>query len=256
MSLKNVSSAPATSATLNSTPSSNNPKLFGSRALRSETRAKAKDDIKRVMNAIEKVRKWEKRWISINETSLKLYKWVPIAANSIKNQETSDTYEANNENSSADSNFNNNNTNSKIVKKLFTDKEDDAAKNADNNVLNHDENAQDAHSSKQSSLINSNLNKNGLQHLNEETTDTSSNSNISLTNTKNALPVSIDQIESDSNQVSMDKKDSDLNVKLDETTKMNDMESLENVQNYPTSVRLTDPQNEETGDEEEIDEEA
>jgi hypothetical protein len=36
----------------------NNPKLFGPRALRSETRAKAKDDIKRVMHAIEKVRKW------------------------------------------------------------------------------------------------------------------------------------------------------------------------------------------------------
>ena len=34
------------------------PKLFGPRALRSETIAKAKDDIKRVMNAIEKVRKW------------------------------------------------------------------------------------------------------------------------------------------------------------------------------------------------------
>ena len=36
----------------------NNPNKFGPRALRSETRAKAKDDIKRVMNAIEKVRKW------------------------------------------------------------------------------------------------------------------------------------------------------------------------------------------------------
>lgn len=60
------------------TPGSN-PKLFGSRALRSETRAKAKDDIKRVMNAIERVRKWEKRWISINDTTLKLYKWVPTS---------------------------------------------------------------------------------------------------------------------------------------------------------------------------------
>jgi hypothetical protein len=31
------------------------------------------------MNAIERVRKWEKRWISINDTTLKLYKWVPTS---------------------------------------------------------------------------------------------------------------------------------------------------------------------------------
>lgn len=63
-----------------SSKQTNAPKLFGQRALRSETRQKAKDDIKKVMNSIEKVKKWERRLVSINDTTLKIYKWVPITS--------------------------------------------------------------------------------------------------------------------------------------------------------------------------------
>ncbi|KAH8416811.1 hypothetical protein KR222_005567 [Zaprionus bogoriensis] len=55
-----------------------------SRSVRAETRSRAKDDIKRVMQAVDKVRHWEKKWVTISDTTMKIYKWVPISSQSEK----------------------------------------------------------------------------------------------------------------------------------------------------------------------------
>ncbi|KAH8344612.1 hypothetical protein KR067_001423 [Drosophila pandora] len=55
-----------------------------SRSVRAETRSRAKDDIKRVMQAVDKVRHWEKKWVTISDTTMKIYKWVPISSASEK----------------------------------------------------------------------------------------------------------------------------------------------------------------------------
>ncbi|XP_058803362.1 B-cell CLL/lymphoma 7 protein family member B [Phymastichus coffea] len=55
-----------------------------SRSVRAETRSRAKDDIKRVMQVVDKVRHWEKKWVTIGETTMKIYKWVPISTSEQK----------------------------------------------------------------------------------------------------------------------------------------------------------------------------
>ncbi|MFH4981837.1 hypothetical protein AB6A40_008546 [Gnathostoma spinigerum] len=51
-----------------------------SRNQRAETRNRAKDELKRVINSVDKVRKWEKKWIVLKDTQIRMFRWVPVTA--------------------------------------------------------------------------------------------------------------------------------------------------------------------------------
>lgn len=72
--------------------------IMMSRSVRAETRSRAKDDIKRVMQVVDKVRRWEKKWVTIGETTMKIYKWVPIISNDPKKKSKEHHSHANKEN--------------------------------------------------------------------------------------------------------------------------------------------------------------
>uniref|UniRef100_A0A0N5B1U1 BCL7-like protein n=1 Tax=Strongyloides papillosus TaxID=174720 RepID=A0A0N5B1U1_STREA len=69
---------------------------------RAETRNRAKDELKKVINAIDRVRKWEKKWINYKDSSISVYKWVPVSGpssfttvKSIVKTSTQDTEDSN-----------------------------------------------------------------------------------------------------------------------------------------------------------------
>ena len=55
------------------------------RTTRAGTRNLVREEIKRVKKQLEKVRKWEKKWVVLEECGLKVYRWVPKPMTAVSN---------------------------------------------------------------------------------------------------------------------------------------------------------------------------
>lgn len=58
--------------------------MTSTRSTRAETRSRAKDEGKKTMSTLHKVRKWEKKWVTLADCSLQVYKWVPVADSEVQ----------------------------------------------------------------------------------------------------------------------------------------------------------------------------